>query len=166
MADLKIFPHDQKFLKDFKREKDRISKFIKNVEIHHIGSTAVPGLGGKGMIDIMLGINNWKELDGIIEKLKTMGFSHIHPKENKRVFLSKEGFTKLGDTHIHIVKKGGEIYKDLLSFRDCLISDKKESKRYFNLKLKWLKEFKGDRVKYTKGKEGYVKDVLKRMRKN
>jgi GrpB-like predicted nucleotidyltransferase (UPF0157 family) len=166
MGKLKIFPYNQKFLKDFKKEKNRISKSIKNVEIHHIGSTAVPGLGGKGIIDIMLGINSWKEFDGIIEKLKSMRFSHIHPKENERVFSSKEESTSLGDIHIHIVKKGGKIYKNLLFFRDCLISDKKESKRYFNLKLKWLKEFKGNRIKYTKEKEGYVKDVLKRIRKN
>jgi len=166
MANLKIFPYNQKFLKYFNKEKDRISKSIKNIEIHHIGSTAVFDLGGKGIIDIMLGIDNWEELDGIIERLKNMGFSHIHPKENGRVFLSKEGLTKLGDTHIHIVKKGGKIYRDLLSFRDCLRNDKKESERYFNLKLKWLKEFKGDRVKYTKEKEDYVKDVLKRIHKN
>ncbi|MCX6759466.1 MAG: GrpB family protein [Candidatus Nealsonbacteria bacterium] len=48
MAELKILPYYQKFLKDFKKEKSKISKVIKNIEIHHIGSTAVPGLGGKG----------------------------------------------------------------------------------------------------------------------
>jgi len=165
MRNLEIFPYYQKFLKDFEREKGKISKVIKNIEIHHIGSTAVPGLGGKGMIDIMLGINSWKDLDNIVKKLKSIGFKHIHPKEGGRVFLSKIGTTKLGDTHIHIVKKRGKVYKDLLSFRDHLIIDKEEARRYFNLKLKWLKEFERDRKKYTKEKVNYVKDVLKRVSK-
>jgi len=163
MAELKILPYYQKFLKDFEREKSRISKVVKNIEIHHIGSTAVPGLGGKGIIDIMLGINSWKDLDNIVEKLKSIGFKHIHPKEGGRVFLSKIGPTKLGDTHIHIVKKGGKAYKELLSFRDHLTANKEEAKRYFNLKLKWLKKFKGNRVKYTKEKEGYIKGVLRQI---
>lgn len=161
MAELKILPYYQKFLKDFEKEKSKISKVIKNIEIHHIGSTAVPGLGGKGMIDIMLGIDSWKDLDNIVEKLKSIGFKHIHPKEGGRVFLSKIGPTKLGDTHIHIVKKRGKAYKELLSFRDHLTANKEEAKRYFNLKLKWLKKFKGNRAKYTKEKEGYIKGVLR-----
>ena len=166
MVKLKILPYYQKFLKDFKREKNKISKVIRNVEIHHIGSTAVPGLGGKGIIDIMLGINSWKDLDNIIKKLKNIGFKHIHPKEEGRVFLSKIGTTKLGDTHIHIVKNRGKVYKDLLFFRDHLMINKEEARRYFNLKLKWLKEFEGNRKKYTKEKINYVKNVLKRAPKD
>lgn len=163
MAELKIFPYYQKFLKDFEREKNRISKVLKGVEIHHIGSTAVPGLGGKGIIDIILGINNWKDLDGIVKKLENMGFGHIHPREKGRVFLSKKGLTGLGDTHIHVVKKEGRVYKEFLSFRDYLRKHKGEAEKYFNLKLKWLKEFKKDRKKYTKEKENYMKGVLKRI---
>lgn len=166
MGNLEILSYYQKFLKDFEKEKSRISKSVKNVEIHHIGSTAVPGLGGKGIIDIMLGINSWKDLDDVVKKLKTIGFRHIHPKETGRVFLSKIGPTKFGDTHIHIVKNGGKVYKELLSFRDHLIANKEEAKRYFNLKLKWLKRFKGNRAKYTKEKENYIKNVLKQSRKS
>lgn len=166
MTELKILPYYQKFLKDFEKEKHKISKTLKDedVEIHHIGSTAIPGLGGKGIIDIMLGINTWKELDNIIEKLKTIELKHIHPKEGGRVFLSKTKTTKLGDIHIHMVKKGGKAYKDLLFFRDYLRNHKKEAEKYFNLKLKWLKEFKADRKKYTKEKIGYVKDILKNQK--
>ena len=165
MTELKILPYYQKFLKDFEEEKYKIFKVLKgkNIEIHHIGSTAIPGLGGKGMIDIMLAINTWQDLDGIIKKLKTIGLKHIHPKEEGRVFLSKIATTKLGDVHIHIVKKEGKLYKDLLFFRNYLKDNKKEAEKYFNLKLKWSKEFKADRKKYTKGKIEYVKNILKKQ---
>lgn len=166
MTELKILPYYEKFLKDFEKEKQKIFKALKNedIEIHHIGSTAIPGLGGKGIIDIMLAINTWKDLDSIIKKLKAMGLKHIHPKEGGRVFLSKAGITKLSDVHIHIVKKEGKQYKNLLFFRDHLKNHKEEAEKYFNLKLKWSKMFKKDRKKYTKGKIEYVKDILKKQK--
>jgi len=167
MAELKIFSYYQKFTKDFEREKKNITKVIKNkdIEIHHIGSTAISGLGGKGMIDIMLAIDNWKNLNHIVKELKSIGFKHIHPKQEGRVFLSKIGKTKFGDTHIHIVKKDGKQYKNLLFFRNYLKDNKKEAEKYFNLKLKWSKEFKADRKKYTDGKTSYIKEILKKSHK-
>lgn len=157
-----IFPYYQRFAKIFDREKNKISKMVKGFEVHHIGSTSVPGLGGKGIIDIMIAVKNWKDSDGIIKKLKNTGFKHIHPKEKGRIFLSKLGPTKLGDTHLHIVRKNGKPYKDLLSFRDYLRKNKKELKRFFRLKQQWEKEANGDRMKYNELKGGYVEEILRR----
>ena len=156
-----IFPYYQRFIKIFEKEKNEISKVIRNAEIYHIGSTAVPDLGGKGIIDILIGIKSWQGLRNVMEKLKGLGFKHIHSKERGRVFLSKVGPTKLGDVHIHIVIKGGKPYKELLAFRDYLRKNKREIKRFFKLKLKWGREIKGDRAKYNKLKEKYVKEILK-----
>jgi len=51
---LKINPYSKKASERFNRQKNRILKAIGNFEIHHIGSTAIPGLGGKGILDILL----------------------------------------------------------------------------------------------------------------
>jgi len=158
-----IFPYHQRFVKTFKEEEEKISKAIKNAEVHHIGSTSIPSLGGKGMVDILIGIKSWRELKKIIAKLKNLGFKHIHPREKGRVFLSKVGPTKLGDVHIHIAIKGGKPYREILAFRDYLRKNKREVKRFFKLKLKLEKEAKGDRTKYGKFKEEYIKEILKRV---
>jgi len=144
----------------FEGEKKKILKIIKDCEIHHIGSTAVLGLGGKGIIDIMIGIKDWKESKEIIKRLKKLSFTHIHSKEKGRIFLSKDKTLSLNNVHIHIVKTGSKVYKELLYFRDYLRKNRKEAERYYNLKLKWLKESKGDRKKYNKLKEKYIKEVL------
>lgn len=161
MNKLEIFPYNKNFIKIFKKEKKRILKVLSDCEIYHIGSTAVPGLGGKGIIDILIALKDWKKEKDVIKKLKIIGFEHIHPKDKGRIFLSKIGTTKYGDTHIHIVKKGNKNYKELIDFRDYLRKHKTEAEKYFNLKLEWLKKFKGNRPKYTKTKESYIKDVLK-----
>lgn len=157
-----ISPYHQRFAKIFEKERGKISKVIKNAEIHRVGSTSVPGLGGKGIIDILIGIKSWQELKNVARKLKKLGFKHIHPKEKGRVFLSRVGPTKLGDVHIHVAIKGGKPYKEILAFRDYLRKNKREVKRFFRLKLKWEKETKGIRVKYGKLKEKYVKEILAR----
>ncbi|MEK7172366.1 MAG: GrpB family protein [Patescibacteria group bacterium] len=56
MGIIKIYPYYQKFVKDFEKKKQEIVAIAKDVEVHHIGSTAVSGLGGKGIIDMMIGI--------------------------------------------------------------------------------------------------------------
>lgn len=159
-----IYSYRQKFAGIFKKERDKISKCVKDVEIHHIGSTSIPGLGGKGMVDMMIGIKSWQDLADIVEKLKKIGFEHIHPKEEGRVFLSKIGPTKLGDVHIHIVKINGKPYRELLAFRDYLRKHKKEVKRFFDLKLKWGKETMGDRKEYGRLKGKYVKEILRQLK--
>jgi len=161
---LKIFPYNKNFPRIFEREKKKISKIIDHNRTYHIGSTAVPGLGGKGIIDIMIEVKNWKEASGIIKKLKSIGFKHIHPKEGGRIFLSKHREPTPDNVHIHIVKKGSKTYKELLNFRDYLRKNKKEAKRYFKLKLEWLNKAKGNRAKYTKLKEKYIKETLNKAK--
>lgn len=165
MRKLGIYPYNLKFPEIFKKEREKISKVIKNCEIHHIGSTAVPGLGGKGIIDIMIGINDWKEAKEIVKKLKNLGFTHVHPKENGRIFLSNKKGTTFGDLHIHIVKKRSKEHKEHLSFRDYLRKNKKEIKRFFKLKRKWWKESRRNREKYNKLKERYVEEILRKVKK-
>ena len=164
MKKFKIYPYSKKFPKAFEKEKNKICKVIKINDIHHIGSTSVPGLGGKGMIDIMIGIENWKEIESITKKLRDIGFKHRHPKKRGRIFMGKYIGPSLENVHIHILIKRSREYKNLLAFRDYLRKNKKEIKIFFKLKLKWLKETKGDRKKYFKIKEGYVKEILSRIK--
>ena len=159
---LKINPYNKKFKGRFQKEKKRISKIVKDCEIHHIGSTAISGLGGKGIIDIMIGIKDWKESKEIIKKLKGLDFTHIHRKEKGRIFLSKNKTLSLNNVHLHVVKIGSKTYIEPLFFRDYLRKNKKEAERYYNLKLKWLKQSKGDQKKYNKLKEKYIGEILEK----
>lgn len=161
---LKISQYNKRYPKIFERKKKKIFKVTGNKDIYHVGSTAVPGLGGKGIIDIMIGIKNWKESKDIVKKLKKIGFRHIHrKKERGRLFLSKHREPTPDNIHIHIVKKGSKTYKELLNFRNYLRRNKKEAKRYSRLKLEWLEKAKGNRAKYIKLKEKYVKEILKKL---
>lgn len=159
--ELRINPYNKKVSEKFNKEKEKILKAIGDFEIHHIGSTAVPGLGGKGIIDVLIGIDNWEQAKEIIKNLKEIGFCHVHLKERGRIFLSKDASLSLKNIHIHIALKKGREYKDLLFFRDYLRKNKEETKNYYNLKKDWLKESEGDRKKYGDLKNKYINNILK-----
>ena len=165
MEALKIIPYSRNFLKIFEREKKKILKATAANETHHIGSTAVPGLGDKGIVDIMIGVKDWGKVKDIIKKLKKIGFKHVHPEEKERIFLSEHRGPYPDNVHLHIVRIGSKQYKDLLSFKNYLRKNKKEIKRFFELKLEWVKIAKGDRDKYGKLKEKYVKEILRKTSK-
>jgi len=164
MSELKLYPYSKKFVAIFNRERDLISSVLGRCEIHHIGSTAVPELGGKGIVDIMIALDTWKGERNIVERLRSIGFHHVHPKEGGQIFLSRMRQTKHGDTHLHIVKKGTRTYKEYLAFRNYLRAHREEARRYMNLKRLWRKQAEGVRTHYTTLKECYVKDVLKKCR--
>ena len=166
MRKMEVLPYSSEFPNKFDRVKKKMYKvFGKKLSIHHIGSTAVPGLAGKGIIDVLIGVKNWREGREIVKKLRHIGFYHVHPKEKGRIFLSNKEETMFGDVHIHIVRKKTKQYNDLLNFRDYLIKHKMERKKYFETKIRLSEKVKGDRKKYTILKGKYIKLVLHRIDK-
>ncbi len=166
MSKIKIYQYCQKFAKAFEKKKQEILAIAKNVEVHHIGSTAVCGLGGKGIIDIMIGVKSWQGVEKLVVGLRQIGFDHIHPKEKGKIFLSNVKESGLGDFHIHMVVIGSATYRNLLVFRDYLREHPKEAEHYFGLKLMWHKEARGERAIYRKMKNDYVKKILKKAKQN
>jgi len=164
MEKFKLYPYSKDFIKIFKTEKKRIEKAIPDAQIEHIGSTAIPGVGGKGIIDILIALKDWSKKEKAVKELKFLGFRHVHPEENKRIFLSKTAETERGDTHIHLVEKGSREYGEKLFFRDCLRKSPKEALKYQKLKLIVLKESKGERKKYGELKENYIQKILKKYK--
>lgn len=164
MQKVTLFSYNKKSPKIFQKEKKNILKVLSGVEVFHIGSTAIPGLGGKGMIDIMIAIKDWRKKKSVVSALKGLGFTHIHPEEKGRIFLSRIGPTEYGDIHIHLVKKGSKGYREMLFFRDYMRTHQKEAQEYLKIKHQTLKKYNGDRKKYTISKENYIKEVLKRAK--
>ncbi len=164
MQKVKLFSYNKKFPEIFQKEKESILKALSCVEVHHIGSTAIPELGGKGMIDIMIAIKDWRKKKSTVNSLKELGFAHIHPEEKERIFLSRIGPTKYGDTHIHLVNKNSKGYREMLFFRDYMRTHKKEAQEYLKIKQLSLKRYNKDRNKYAISKEEYIKEILKRAK--
>lgn len=167
MKRLVFSPYSTLFSKKYEKIKQKIVKSTgTKFDIHHVGSTSVKGLSGKGIIDILIGINSWKESKLIVNKLRKLGFTHVHPKENGRLFLSNIKETKFSDTHIHIIRKNTKQYRNFLGFRDLLRKNKRIREKYNSTKKILLKETRGDRKKYRQLKGKFIISVLKSINKN
>lgn len=161
-----LVPYSSDYPSKFINYKKKILQQLNSyrVEVHHIGSTAVEGLGGKGLIDILIALPTWDDENEIICKLKSLGFTHIHKKEDERIFLSKppedvENY----DVHLHLALIGSRPYKEMIYFRDSLRNSPQLTKEYFELKVRLLKSTGANRKKYTSNKAEFIERICKQV---
>ncbi|NQX71688.1 GrpB family protein [Paenibacillus alba] len=134
------------------------------IAIEHIGSTSVPGLGAKPIIDFMVGINDLKEVEKFIEPLSKIGYEHVYHKEfpNRRFF--RKGQWRAGTHHLHIYNYGSEEWKNNILFRDYLRTHPDVLKQYNQLKKELAEKYRNDRVAYTNAKHPFIIDVIQNAR--
>lgn len=147
----------------FNRERERLEKALpKYTKIEHIGSTAVHGLGGKGIIDIMICAPKGG-IEKIRKKLIDCGYLQRNSPDKERMFFKRE-FVSAGKArrvHIHLVYSNSKNWKDALRFRDMLRDDKRLLKDYIDLKKYAFKKCKGDGEKCMKIKSEFIGKVLR-----
>ena len=137
----------------------------KNIPIDHVGSTAIPNMYGKNIIDILIGVDE-NEFDKVKNIIKKNGYYASVRKNNiYQFFASTKEETKSGDIHIHLVIKDTDRYKEFLILKKYLLKNKKEAKNYSNLKRKILNDGINNREEYKSIKSKYVSELIERAKK-
>jgi GrpB-like predicted nucleotidyltransferase (UPF0157 family) len=146
------------------------------VAIEHVGSTAVPGMTAKPIIDMALGVRSLDDGRRIQGPLEALGY-HRHRAEDQgddwRVFhrhahaapghghaQQSEDFVDV--YHLHMVPHGGERWRRYLAFREAMCGDPAAARAYGDLKRDLAAEFGGNRLGYTEAKTDFVEGVLRR----
>ena len=158
---INLVKHNSEWRRWYETEKiNLLAKLEKyKVSLYHIGSTAIPNIYSKDIIDIILEINESNNFDSIIDILNLEW--ELRWKEENRAFLVK-GYGRDGFLdkvyHLHVRKKDDI---EEVKFRDILIENPKIAKQYEGLKLKLEVKYKYDREGYTDGKTKFIKDIIK-----
>ncbi|MCW6161421.1 MAG: GrpB family protein [Candidatus Micrarchaeales archaeon] len=154
------------YAKTFKTEKARLSKCIKGdlAAIEHVGSTAVPGLGGKNILDILVGIKkpDRRALKGMLEEL---GYDFMpEAGSQRRLFFVRDARFegKQMRIHLHLVKFEGTEWKQKISFRDYLRKHKELVKEYERVKKEAVKKANGNKEAYLKAKSRFIDSVTRK----
>ena len=153
--------------KRFVSEKQRLLSFLPDTLIvEHVGSSAV-GIGGKNIIDILIGVSDHDEILRLRDILKDNGYFEGHDSHGDRIFLaSSKNETGDGDFHIHICPITCNSYKDFILLRDFLISNPEKSKEYYNKKIEFANKAGFNRQKYKTLKSQYLTKVLSEIKTN
>jgi GrpB-like predicted nucleotidyltransferase (UPF0157 family) len=134
------------------------------VLIEHVGSTAVPNLGAKPIIDILLGAPTLAVIEVRIPQLVESGYRYV--PEFERAFPQRRYFVKMhgmpGHFNLHAVVYDTWFWKDLLEFRDILRGDPGMAERYWRLKGLLATRFRNDREAYNNGKSEFIRSALGR----
>ena len=130
--------------------------------IEHIGSTSVPGLSAKPVIDVLLGAIALHDVESRIELLGRYGYAYFSEYEQQlpmRRFFVKTPAASLR-VHVHAVELGSSFWKDHLAFRDLLRQDADLRSNYQALKLRLAQEHSHDRAAYSAAKGPFIQAAL------
>jgi GrpB-like predicted nucleotidyltransferase (UPF0157 family) len=147
----------------YEEEEELICKTLGNriIAIEHIGSTAVPNLGGKNIIDITAGVNSVREANQCLSLLGGIGYKDVTPQPNDTewYYCLGKGQHRVG-YHLHLVKYNSEHWKKHLTFRDFLRKNPRVAQDYFNLKKELAAKHGIDRLGYTEAKSTFIESVI------
>ncbi len=130
--------------------------------IAHIGSTAIPTIEAKPIIDCMVGVDSLTLAPQFFEACKKIGFYQLRVKREQELILARFVDTTFAvKTHImHVVVYEGEKWQAFLAFRDALRSSSELRDTYEALKKEYIAQYDGNIVGYTEHKEAFVKRVV------
>lgn len=131
--------------------------------IHHVGSTSVPGLPAKPVIDILVGVETLGHSRPCIEKVASLNYLYW-PYHGEVMHWFCKPHPARRTHHLHLVPVGSRRYLDELAFRDALRGDPALAGRYAALKHDLAARFRDDREAYTLHKAPFVREVLSAVR--
>ena len=164
--DVALSAHDPAWAQVFELERTRLHALLPGVflAIEHIGSTAVPGLVAKPVIDLMAAVESLDGVDVLIDRLCANGYTTS--KEFNATLADRKWLMRWRDGrrthHLHIVVRGGTPWHDRLAFRDALRRDPMLANRYAKLKTELAVRHQADREAYTEAKAVFVRDAVER----
>ena len=134
----------------------------------HVGSTAVPGLAAKPVIDLMASV---ADPDAVVvqagERLAAEGWCYVPPELDsggawRRFFVKPDASGQRRVAHLHVIRAGHPRWAEQLAFRDALRRDDRLAVSYEELKHRLAAQHAGDREAYTDAKAEFVADALRR----
>ena len=152
----------------FEAERARLLQVFDPVRtrIEHVGSTAVPGLAAKPIVDVLLGVERLEEVERRIPELEARGWEYVPRHEAvlpHRRFLARPR-TRPRSHHLHAVELGTDFWNDHLRFRDHLRDHPEDARAYEALKRELAARHRDDRPAYTEAKTAFVEAILARGR--
>ncbi len=168
--EVKLVPYDVEWKSEFDLVKQEIRNHtnIDGDNIQHIGSTAIVGIMAKPILDIVVGIDDIRNVEEIIiTGFKKAGFLRLSVERPSEVVFAKfADDTYEVKTHfVHLVEYDKELWNNLIFFKNYLNLNENVRREYLNLKLDYVQNNSSGIGQYTDHKEEFVKRIFAKRRK-
>ncbi|MGB2762332.1 MAG: GrpB family protein [Minisyncoccales bacterium] len=163
---VKLSPYVPEWKRLYKKEEkllcSSIGKYIEDIQ--HVGSTSIPGVKSKPIIDIAIGVKSLRIGRKCIKPLEKLGYEYKGDAGIAGRHFFAKGSKMNRIYYIHIEKLNDKLWKNHIVFRDYLRRHKEAIKEYNKLKEKLAKEHKDDRDTYTIKKATFIQRILRKAK--
>ena len=166
-ADITVVPYQSGWKALYESEVVLLSSALgeKALHIEHIGSTSIPGMVAKPIIDIMVAVKSLPQATEHIPVLESFGYEYrAHDTVPERMFFAKESAPKYRTHHLNLTQQDSGFWKNQLSFRDYLRKHTKISTEYGELKKRLAEIYAQTQLLDPDGKTEFVTRVLELAR--
>jgi GrpB-like predicted nucleotidyltransferase (UPF0157 family) len=126
--------------------------------IEHIGSTSIPGIAAKAIIDILVSVADLSDEASYVAAIESVGVTlRMREPDLGHVYFRN---TTPRTMHIHVCQTGSKWERDHLLFRDYLRTHPEKARRYEELKLAAAERYRDDRIAYTEAKGPLIETIL------
>jgi len=157
---VRLVPYNAGWAQVYEDERARIEAAIGVyvLDIQQVGSTSIPGLAAKPIIDIAVGVADFEEARVCIAPMEALGYTY----HGEHGIPGRHYFTRGDPTlyHVHVHETTSRAWGNLVIFRDYLLVHPEEAQAYLELKQRLAEQHRHDRYAYTEGKAAFIERIL------
>jgi GrpB-like predicted nucleotidyltransferase (UPF0157 family) len=161
MSAVELVPYDPLWPREFEAEAARIERACDELplRLEHIGSTAIPGLSAKPIIDMLAGVPPRADRAPYIAALRGIGYEH----RGNNGIRGRDYFVRgtPRSHHVHLASWSSALWRESLAFRDRLRANPALAREYDALKRQLALTFADDRRAYTEAKGPFIRAVVR-----
>jgi GrpB-like predicted nucleotidyltransferase (UPF0157 family) len=157
-----LFDYDPRWPERFEQERERILAALgaRALAVEHFGSTAVPGLGAKPIIDILVGVRELSAGEACLQPLRALGYEEIQWRRFTDRYFMQRGGWRARTHHLHIMEHEGTTWVRLLRLRDRLRANPELARQYFEIKRQAAGQPGISRRDYNMAKAQFIEAML------
>ncbi len=161
-GEVRLVPHQHEWRAAFVEEKNRLALLLGEsaLRIEHIGSTAVPDLPSKPVIDVAIAVRSFEVINSWPAILKEVGYTYFGDREGRGDHFFAKGPDEKRTFYVHVVPIESDRWRDYLKFRDALLANSPTRAAYADLKRLAAENHAGSRFAYTEAKDAWIQKVL------
>jgi GrpB-like predicted nucleotidyltransferase (UPF0157 family) len=159
---VEVVPHNLQWRDAFEAESQQVAEAMGEnmVAIHHIGSTAIPNIYAKPIIDLLVEVKDISSVDEQSAAMESLGYEVMGDYGIPgRRFFRKNSQAGIRTHHVHTFEIGSAQVKRHLAFRDYMIAHPEDAQQYSNLKRKLAEMYPDDIEGYMDGKDDFIKTI-------